>query len=464
MQDLLKTLKKTKISLPDYNYEEDILSRTLLKTLNSEELKVLEEILFSSLQFSIESLSDNLDLPVDEVYAHLEKLAALNLFNFDGRNLQVDKDKRKYFETQITRFEEDFEPNLDFFQNILKCLPIEVLPSWYHVPRTSNNIFQSLIDKHLLTPQIYQRYIIDHTSMNELTALVAKDVFDHTELRIPVTNIMQKYELSRHDFEELALQLEFHILAFVSYHNGIEVMTPFHEWREYLLSLKENQSGNLEDVTPLRPYEFAFIQDMHELINLTEKANIEIYFSKEKDSFSVEPTAVPLIQASIAADKEYIQKLVNKLLTLGLAVVEETFLKPTKAAKEWSMIPIMQRAHITFKHPHNMLSMQKTSGLATQRSIIEIQKSLSAVKDLGWIYFDDFMTFAMIALNEDKQVTLKKIGRSWSYALPKYSEEEKEFIRQVVTEWLFESGITQIGKKDDKLAFRLTSLGKSIVD
>jgi hypothetical protein len=464
MQDLLKTLKKTKISLPDYNFEEDIQSRILLKTLNTEELKVLEEILFSSLQFSIESLADSLDLDVDTVYKYLEKLAPLNLFNFDGRMISVDKEKRKYFETQITRFEEDFEPNLDFFQNSLKCLPIEVLPSWYHVPRTSNNIFQSLIDKHLLTPQIFSRYIIDHTSVNELSALVAKEIFDSTDLMIPAADIMKKYDLTRKEFEELALELEFHILAFVSYKDGVEVLTPFHEWREYQLSLKQNKNVTLEDVTPLRPYEFAFIQDMLELTQLLEKTNIDTFFLKEKDMWVAEPTALTLIQTLIPASKDYVSKLINKLLTLGLAVVEETSLKPTKAAKEWCNIPIMQRAHITFKHPHNMISMQKVSSLATSRSIIEIQKSLSSIKDAGWIYFDDFISFALIALNEDKQVILRKNGRSWSYALPKYSEEEKEFIKQVVTEWLFESGVTQVGHKDEKLAFRLTSLGRSIVD
>ena len=172
MHDLLKNTKKTKISLPDYNFEEDIRNRLLLKTLSKQNLRVLEEILFSSLQFSIESLAENLDLNSDDLYEILETLSPLNLYNFDGRILTVDKDKRKYFETQVTRFEEDFKPDLDFFQNLLKCLPIEVLPNWYHVPRSSNNIFQSLVDKHLLTPQIYQRYLVDLTSGTENFSII----------------------------------------------------------------------------------------------------------------------------------------------------------------------------------------------------------------------------------------------------------------------------------------------------
>jgi hypothetical protein len=155
--------------------------------------------------------------------------------------------------------------------------------------------------------------------------------------------------------------------------------------------------------------------------------------------------------------------LINKLLILGLAVIEETFLKPTKAAKEWVLIPIAQRTHVTFKHPHNFLSTQKNSPLATQRVIIEIQKSLSAVSSFNWIYFEDFIKSALIPLNEEKQVCLKKVGKSWVYALPQYSAEEKLFIEYIICDWLFESGVTQIGSASGKQAFRLTTLGKSIL-
>lgn len=464
MHDLLKTTKKTKISLPDYNFQEDIQNRLTLKTLGKENLAVLEEILFSSLQFSIESLAENLDVSIEDLYKTIEALAPLNLFNFDGHTITVDKDKRKYFETQITRFEEDFKPDLDFFQNLLKHLPIEVLPNWYHVPRSSNNIFQSLIEKHLLTPQIYQRYLIDFISGTDLASQITKELFENPSLKIPVKSLREKYNLTREEFEEIALQLEFNILAFISFDADLEVLTPFYEWQQYKLFLKENTTMSLqEEVTAFRKYEYGFIQDMSDLIQLAEKTNLELFYNREKESFSPTAPAQALIEAHIDVPKPYIVRLINKLLVLGLAVIEETYLKPTKAAKEWLLIPIAQRAHVTFKHPHNFLSIQKNPALATQRVVIEIQKSLSTVSLLGWVYFENFLKAALIPLSEEKQVSLRKVGKTWGYFLPQYTPEEKEFIEYIVCDWLFESGVTQVGTHNGKTCFRLTTLGKSLL-
>lgn len=463
MYDLVKNTKKIKISLTDYNYKEDIQNRLILKSLSEDSLQILEEILCSSLQFSFESLSNNLDLSESELYPIIETLAPLNLFNFDGRTITVDKDKRKYFETQITRFEDSFKPNIEFFQNILKSLPIEVLPNWYHVPRSSNNIFQSIIEKYLITPQIYQRYLAEMISGSEMMGEIAKEVLDHPKLEVPVKNILEKFSLNRAEFEEMALLLEFNMLAFISFSNGVEVLTPFYEWMQYQSFIKETAPLSIsEEVIPFRKYEYAFIQDMADLIALLDRSEIEVFYHKEKDAWTPLATSAALIEAHIPVNKEYSTKLINKLLILGLAVIEETFLKPTKAAKEWTQIPIMQRTHTTFKHPHNFLSTQKNSPLATQRVIIEIQKSLNTLSSFNWVYFEDFIKSTTIPLSEERQVSLKKVGKSWVYTLPQYTNEEKEFITYIICDWLFESGITQIGSANGKKTFRLTTLGKSI--
>jgi hypothetical protein len=464
MQDLLKNGKKTKVTLSDYNFAEDVKNRLFLKKLDTQAIGVLEEILFSSIQFPIDSLADNLDLEIDDVYTIIESLAPLNLFNFDGRILTVDKDKRKYFETQIARFDSDFKPNLEYFQNLLKSLPIEVLPNWYHVPRTSNHIFQSIIDKHLLTPQTYQRYLTELLSGDDLVAKVGKEIFSEESLTIPAQTIRIKYNLSKEEFEALAIALEFNILGFVSFSNGIEVLTPFYEWQQYQLFLKESTPASINDeVVPFRTYEYAFIQDMTTLLTLCSTSDLEVFYFREKEAWQPTSASQTLIEAHIPVGKDYSIKLLGKLLVLGLAVVEETFLKPTKAAKEWIQIPVAQRAHVTFKHPHNFLSTQKSYALATQRVIIDIQKSLACLTSLNWINFKDFMKIAIIPLSEEKQVSLKKTGKTWSYALPVYTPQEEEFIQYIICEWLFESGVTQIGFANGKPMFRLTTLGKTIL-
>ena len=464
MHDLLKATKKTKLSLTDYDFQEDIKNRLLLKRLNKDSLLVLEEILCNTPKFPVESLAEDLELPVDTLYKIIDSLVPLNLFQFDGRFLTVDKDKRKYFEAQITRFEDDFKPDLDFFQNLLKSLPIEVLPNWYHVPRTSNNIFQSIIEKHLFTPQVYQRYFIEFSSGNDIISQIISKLFNSPKLKLYVKPLLKEFDLSPEEFEEIVLHLEFNILAFVSFEQEHEILTPLYEWQQYQLFLKDSTPLSATDeVQALRKYEYAFIQDMSDLINLAATTPLELFYNREKETWAPTTPTQTLIETHLGAPKKYIAKLIDKLLILGLAIIEKELLIPTKAAQEWQEIPITQRAHITFKHPHNFLSTQKSYPLATQRVIIEIQKSLSLVKTLSWVLFDDFLKGSLIPLSEDRQVSLKKTGRNWAYALPQYTKEERDFIEYIVCDWLFESGVTQIGKVDGQTAFKLTSLGKSIV-
>ena len=41
---------------------------------------------------------------------------------------------------------------MEFIQLLLRKVPIDILPTWYPIPRTSNSIFDSLIEKYMKTP------------------------------------------------------------------------------------------------------------------------------------------------------------------------------------------------------------------------------------------------------------------------------------------------------------------------
>ena len=151
--------RKNKINLEDYDYQKDIQNRVLMSHFSTEDLEVLEEIVYSSQKIPISRLVDQLDKNLDKLQAILEKLAKTDLFKIEEDTVVVDKEMRKYFETQIQKFEEDFTPGMEFLQALLKKVPIHVLPNWYPIPRTSNNIFNSLIEKYLETPQTFQRYL-----------------------------------------------------------------------------------------------------------------------------------------------------------------------------------------------------------------------------------------------------------------------------------------------------------------
>ncbi len=73
---------------------------------------------------------------------------------------------------------------------------------------------------------------------------IAQDVLRAPDLTLSAKEVMKKYELSREKFEENMLILELHFVCCLRYQqteNGWEErVTPFHEWRHYLIFLKIN--------------------------------------------------------------------------------------------------------------------------------------------------------------------------------------------------------------------------------
>ena len=136
----LNPVRKNKISLTDYEYQKDIENRLLMSQFTSLDLEVLEEILYSSLTVPIKKLAKNLEIEEAKVLPALEKLSKTGLLLIDKDSVVVDKEMRKYFEVQIQKFDEDFVPGMDFLQSLLRKVPIHILPTWYSIPRTSNNI------------------------------------------------------------------------------------------------------------------------------------------------------------------------------------------------------------------------------------------------------------------------------------------------------------------------------------
>lgn len=471
IQDTFKVAKRTKVNLADYDYERDIKNRLILFSLSKTEVAVLEEILFSPIQFSLTSLESNLDLPPLELHEILEKLSSLDLFTRNHASITVDKERRKYFEVQIARFSEDFKTDLEFFQSLLKTLPIQLLPIWYQIPRTSNNIFLSLIERHLQTPQIYNRHLIDFVSGNDLATQIVNDLFASPEGKLPFSSIMEKYGLSRIELEEIVLYLEFNILAFLSPQAEGEqyelYLCSLEEWKNYKASLQCKHISRLPETAPIEPFrkeEYAFIEDMGRILRLSFKEGLEIEKKLGEEKWNFTPYSKRLLAELFPSSLEgnYFERIIAKLIVLGLAQVEESRLKPTGTANEWLDIPLEQRAHITFKHPHNYDKNHLLSLDLSQRAVVEIEKSLNMIQDGGWVFFDDFLECAEIALHENRQVKLEKVGRVWSYKQPAYSEEELEFIRYTILTWFFESGIVRIGMLENKPCFCLTTLGKKL--
>jgi hypothetical protein len=184
---------------------------------------------------------------------------------------------RKYFEFQLQRFSPTFKPDMEFLQSVLRRIPPHILPTWYSIPRTSTNIFESIVEKHLLTPQIFQRHLTELNITDPVILGIMNDVFS-SDLKAYSSDLITKYNLTRLDFEKIMLQLEFSFICSVRYVNEDdhwhEIVTPFHEWTEYLLFLKNTTTPKIdapELVEKRRENDHAFVEDMTTVLQFIQK-------------------------------------------------------------------------------------------------------------------------------------------------------------------------------------------------
>ncbi len=468
--------KKNKISLEDYDFRQDIENRLLMGQFTSVDLEVLEEILYSSITIPIRKLAKNLSLEENELLPILNKLGKSGLFAFDDETITVDKELRKYFETQIMKFDPDFKPGMEYLQSLLRKVPIHVLPIWYSIPRTSNNIFESLVEKYLLTPQIFQRYLLDLNFPNPTLHAIVKDVYNAPDFAVFAKDLVDKYGLSKEQFEEYLLYLEFNFVCCLGYRkiddDWREIVSPFQEWHEYLMFLKTTQAPSIltpAQVQRVRPQDLSFIQDISTVLAMAKKQPVPLATEKE-GMLQLEPVAFSILASKLEGFKEndpdlplYIDRLISKLRTLKLADIVDNRLYALEAANDWLDMRPENRAIFLYRHPLNKLDNTKIpSQLCTDRNIKEAEKSIQRVLNLGWVYLDDFIRGTIVPLGEDSLVMLKRQGKTWKYCLPSYSEEEVALIRSVIFDWLFEIGITATGMHEGKECFMVTSFGQSL--
>jgi len=423
-------IKKIKVTLSDYNYTRDIRNRLFLAELSVFEVAVLEEILNSSLKIRVDDLCKILGQKEDKILPVLDRLHHNKLLIHHEGVITVNKELRKYYEFQISRFDEDFEPNMGFFQGLLKQVPIHVLPVWYAIPRTSNDIFQSIIEKYLYTPKIYRRYVNDVTFDHPILQQILQNMLQTTDFRIEVKNLSFEQPLSDEELEEYLLLLEFHCICCISYERDgntwKRLITPFHEWREYLLFIRNTVPCSIPEIETIQhfhPHPFGFIRDMNELLERATHPSPSI---------------------------EYVSRLKKRLQELKLTGEDGCSLR--EEAQKWLSRPIQDQAielyrNITCQNPND-------------RCIRAVEKSLRRIVNRGWIYFDDFVKGMTVSVGEQEEVSLKCTGRKWCYALPEYNEEGKELIYEILAGPLFEAGMVSLGEHQERPCFTVTPFGR----
>lgn len=459
--------RRIKIQLADYDYQRDIENRLLMARFTHVDVTILQELLFSSIKISFKKLVSAVDFSEDLVKRSLEKFAQAGLLTIDQDTILVDKEMRKYYEAQAVKFEEDFKPGMEFLLSLVRKVPIHVLPVWYAIPRTSNNIIDSIIEKYLQSPPIFHRYLQEFFTYYPQLAPLIKDLFSSPELKLRATDILKEYDFDREQFEEIMLLLEFSMIACLRYEREddewLEVITPFEEWREYLDFLRTTQAESIKDeeeVQPFRNAEFAFVQDIAQILKAVKRQPMPV--SMIDDSW-LQPKATKKEKAK-PLFAGYAGRLLDKIKLLKLAEVgKDGKLVLTETGKEWLAYDEQEQALYLYRHQHNLLLspyLEKPSPI--DRSVREAEKSVQRVLLAGWVYFDDFIRGVLVSLSEDSPIVLKKLGRTWKYALPEYTPEQTALIKATVLEWLFEIGAVAIGQHCGRVCFKVTSFGQTL--
>lgn len=472
--------RKNKINLSDYDYEKDIKNRLIMSNFSQTDVEVMEEILFSSLKFPKKRLVDNLELEEAAVDKSLRKLSETGLFEIDGETIVVDKESRKYFEFQLEKFEEDFRPGMEFLQSLLKKVPIQVLPTWYPIPRTSNNIFDSLVEKYLHTPQTYQRYLTELEGTDEELSALALAVLHAPKHEISAEALRDQFEMTQEKFEETILHLEFNFLCCLTYKKigdeWKEYVTLFSEWKDHLEFLKTSQPKALEDqegVAQHRPRPFSFVEDLTALVNLASKTALPLKLQDEcwiPDASSMKNVSEALGGFDLSTEVgmkfflDYTSRLLHKTLFFKFTQITGSKLHVVaNNVDEWLTLPIEKRALAVYKHSaHYENHPEYPSEICTERNIREIEKSINRALHGDWVLLDDYLQSMLAPLSDQSKITLTKHGRNWCYSKPQYSTQEMALMRKITYECLFEGGIISTGTLDGNPAFRVTPFGKSL--
>ena len=456
----IPSLKKQKVQLQDYDYQGDIASRRMLANISVVEVEILEEILFNRLEIPLSRLEKSFpDLPDGELYRILEKLAPLQLYKLSDSSIQVDKEKRKYYETQLVKFDENFRPDMDSLLHLLKKVPIHILPVWYSISRSSNNIFESILDKFLSTPQIYQRHLAEMSSIDPIFASIIQDVFSAENGMVYAEEIQKKYGLSHEEFHEYVLYLEFHFICTLGYTRTgdfwEEILTPFYEWKAFTNHIEETKPEPIqqkERIQQEKPNPFAFVEDMNAL--LLQAANSPFALQEDAILQMVHMEKSPFSTV-------YVNQVLEKIIQLQLGSNKEGVLIPSEHGLEFTSMNSETKALYLYRHPLNCIAV-KSPEKWQEKHQREVEKALKYFIDYDWIFFDAFVASSMIAFREEQKVVLtKKGGKQWRYLLPSYSEEDVTAIKACIFEGLFACGFVHTGILHNKPCFSLTNFGKT---
>ncbi|GAB4228606.1 MAG: hypothetical protein Tsb0021_06120 [Chlamydiales bacterium] len=432
-----KPIKKNKVCLEDYDYQRDTKCFKLLSNLLPFELEVLQEILFSSLRFPISSLAKKVGVDEEELTESLDLFRDAELLENDGVSISVDKERRKYFEVQIERFEPDFSPDVGFITQQLSALPIHVLPEWFAISRSSDHIISSIIERYLGSPKRYENHLLEVGYEHPMIQHVIDEIHQSPSLEISAKKIKENFDLDDDQFAVLSLLLEYNLVAFSVFKleddDFIHLFVPYKEWKEFQMkkfACRYCSVPHSIDPPKSEPFEH--------LICLNHK--LKTWENQELSN----------LECQIL--------LSSKMIKENNGIMERT-----QKLKDWLQQSHEDQAFTLYRSlPLHFLSAQKIN--SSERALRLVEKALKRIEVREWVPLNAFIKSMVEISDSHKTVELVRRGGSWHYHIPEIHEETKQFIKSLVLEYFVILGMTETTQTENELHFCLTNFGKKLLN
>lgn len=423
--------RKHKVELSDYDFQRDVATRLFFANLTEFQKNIIEEIVNSSVKCSIKQIASTLETDVTSLQPFLAQLESFDLHKIQGDQLLVNKEVRKYFAYEVEKFSPSFEPDMLHLQALLNKVPIHTLPQWYAIPRATDNIFHSIIERYFHTPKTYRKHMEDMAVDCPQLFQIYQMICQSPDLSVSAECLMKKFHWTQEQFEKVMLEFEYNLCGSLCYKKDgdlwKEYATLYHEWK-LLTHFKTSQlppSLGSDSYTRKHASDFSFIEELTKLSHcLVDDDKID-------------------------RSSPWQQLLLETASDLNIPENPMLWIRKTKQEQCASVYKML------------LNKSRVSSGKFAEKDLREVEKYLKIVAPRGWICFDDFMKGFTGPVRSHAPIELHKKGKKWRYRVPEHTDEDRNVVHMIVTDFLWKAGIVALGScEDGKECFAVTPYGR----
>jgi hypothetical protein len=447
MQFDLQFQKKHKVDLSEYTVDQDLFFRAKLAELEPTTTRLMIELFYLSSKTTLPKLKNALDLTENELKLFFDRMAPFQILSLEQDVVLIDKEVKKKIECFLAKFEEDFIAGIEYFQALLKQVPISILPTWYSLPRSCDSIFLSLKEKIFQTPAQYLRHIKEVETEKYPIQPIVNALLANPSAPLKLFELKKLTGLDGAELDECILFLEFNFIAVLTYRENEEKWDAELSLPEELKNYLKKQSVTPPftdlvqfDVVPDRGIPLTFAFDLSQAIRFAKLYPLKV--SLQDEAYTFDPFSLEKLKGVLPCSTPYLVNILLKGLDLDLLRVVDGFVTLHPQAEPWLLYSIEKQA----------LSLYKVLWMQKNQSAKQAEKGLSTIISRGWVLADEVIDF----ISSGKPV----LSRGRDGYIYEIQDEVKLTHEHLNT--LFESGLIEWGTFEKKRCLRLTELGKQI--